>query len=123
MTFINNMYLDYKRLNDKYDINIINKTIINNKNSHFKDIGLALNNLMLIVFDKLFLCFKDDINEFLLFKISNTNFYNVIAFIISIFVFIISFGISFVLIFKYMNSLIESSYRLSNSFYSIKKDL
>ena len=122
MTFINNMYLDYKRLNDNYDMDIINETIINNKNSHFKDIGLALNNLILLVFDKLFFCFKDDINEFLLFKISNTNLYYVIAFILSIFVFIISFGISFISIFNYMESLKESSYRLSCSFYSIKKD-
>ena len=122
MTFINNMYLDYNNLKDKYDIDLINETIINNKNSHFQDIGLALNNLILLVFDKLFFCFKDDINEFLLFKISNTNLYNVVAFILSIFVFMISFGISFILIFKYMESLIESSYRLSCSLYSIKKE-
>jgi hypothetical protein len=122
MTFINNMYLDYKRLNDKYDINIINKTIINNKNSHFQDIGLALNNLIVLVFDKLFFCFKDDINEFLLFKISNTNLYNILAFLLSIFVFLISFGITFIFILKYMESLSESSYRLSYSLYSIKKD-
>ena len=56
------MYLDYKHLDNKTDINIINETIINNKNSHFKDIGLGINNLILFIFDKLFFCFKDDIN-------------------------------------------------------------
>ena len=121
MTLINNMYLDYKRLNNKYDINIINETIINKKISRFKDIGLGLNNVLLIVFDQLFFYFKDDINEFLNYKIRNTNLFNIIALILSVFIFIFSIGFAFISIFKYIESLKESSYRLSCSFYSIKK--
>ena len=123
LTFINNMYLDYIHLDNKTDINIINETIINNKNSHFKDIGLGLNNLILFVFDKLFFYFKDDINEFLLFKIGNSELFNIVAFILSFFIFIFSIGLGFVTIFKYIESLKESTYRISCSFVSIKKHL
>ncbi len=115
------MYLDYKRLNNKYDINIINETIINKKNSRFKDIGLGLNNVLLIVIDQLYFCFKHDINELLNYKISNTNLFNIIALILSVFIFIFSIGFAFISIFKYIEFLKESSYRLSCSFYSIKK--
>ena len=122
ITFIYNMYLDYKRLNNKSDIKTINQTIINNKNSRFKDIGLSLNNLLLVFFDKLFFYLKDDLNEHLLYKITNSKFLNIIVLILSVFIFIFSFGIAFISIFKYIKSLKESIYRLSCSFYFIKKD-
>ena len=122
LTFINNMYLDYKRLNNKYDINIINETIINSKNSHFKDIGLGLNNLFLLIFDKIFFYFKDDINEFLLYKISNSKLFNILILILLVFIFIFCIGFVFISIFKFIESFKESVYRLSCSFYFIKKE-
>ena len=118
LTIISNMYLDYQKLN-KSDINIINTTIIHN--SYFKKIGLGLNNILLIVLDKIFLYFKDDINEFLLYKIKFTKLFNIIAFILlgSIFLFII--GFVFISIYKYTEPIKESTYRLNYSVCNIKK--
>ena len=121
LTYVSNMYLDYKILNNKYDINLINSSIINSYHSHFKDIGLGLNNLLLIVLDKLFHCFKDDVNGFLLYKIYITKLLNIIAIILSSAIFIFIIGFIFISISNYVEPIKESAYRLSCSFYKIKK--
>ena len=122
LTYISNMYLDYKNLENKYDMDLINKTIINNKNSHFKDIGLGLINFLLIAIEKLFLTFKDDINGFLVYKINITSLFNIISFILAIGTFLFIIGFVFISIKFFTEPIKESAYRISFSLYYIKQN-
>ena len=84
---------------------------------------MGLNNIILIATDKLFLCFKDDINEFLIYKIYITKLFNILAFIFAAAIIIFIIGIVFISISKYIESLKKSTFRLSYSFLCMKNNI
>jgi hypothetical protein len=45
MVQLNNIFMEYKKLNNKTDINLINSTLINTQNSQFISIGISLSHL------------------------------------------------------------------------------
>ena len=120
LTYISNMYLDYKNLENKTNKDLINSTIINGANSHFKDIGLALNNMFIFALEKLFSLFKDDINGFILYKIRINSLFNIISLVLAITIFIFIIGFIFISLSKYSEPIKESTYRISCSLYCMK---
>ena len=121
MTQIYNIYLEYKKLNNKMDIEEIKSSLIYSQNSNFISIGKSLNYLYINLIDHIFINFEKDGVSFLKSYIGNINNLNTISivFTFGIFLFLIIFII--ISISKFTEPIKESSYRINCSFYFIKK--
>ena len=119
---INNIYLDYKKLdNNKTNIDIINSTIINGIHSQFENIVESINNMFCYVQIVIFETFKVDQINFKNQYSRNMTLLNIISVIFSfltlLFVnIIVFFGIS-----NFTKPIKNSSYRINCSFYFIKQ--
>ena len=116
-----NLYLNYKKLNNKTNINEINSTLINTKDFYFIKIGLALCHVFFYVQEKIFDCFDEDA---ILLKESYNNrmsLLNIITIVFSIFIFLFVIIFMLISISKYTSSIKDSTYRINCSFYYIKK--
>ena len=120
ITDMNNIFSDYKKINNHTDINKINSSIINTQTSDFILIGLSLSNMIYYVIEKIFDCFQIDVSNFNKSYESNTNILNIISIIFSIsdFLFVIIF--IFLTISKYSEPIKQSSFRINCSFNFIK---
>ena len=121
MTQIYNIYLEYKKLNNKMDIEEIKSSLIYSQNSNFISIGKSLNYLYINLIDHIFISFEKEGISLLLSYIGNINNLNTISivFTLGIFLFLIIFII--ISISKFTEPIKESSYRINCSFYYIKK--
>ncbi len=117
---INNLYMEYKNIENKTDINIINSTIINGPNAHFLYIQLSLNHLFYFLKEKIFSSFKlDEINirkkyNKIILVLNNISIiFSLISFLfINIFIFIS--------LYKFSKPIKESTYRINLSLLNIK---
>ena len=121
ITQIYNIYMEYKKVNNKTDIEEIKSSLINTHNSQFIKIGMSLNYLYIDLIDKIFVNFEKDGINFLLSYVSNISILNTISIVFSsaIFLFLIIFII--LSISKFTEPINESSYRINCSFYYVKK--
>jgi hypothetical protein len=120
ITNMHNIYSDYKKLNNKIDIDAINSTIINTQGSEFTLIGLSLGNMFFYVKEKIYECFKLDVKIFNESYDRNSNILNIISIIFSVFNFLFVIIIIFLTVSQYAKPIKESSYRINCSFNYIK---
>ena len=118
---VKNIYLDYKNLKNKMDIKIINSTLINNEDSRFSLIGLALSNMFLYVKEKIYINFEIDVDNFNESYNKKMNLLNIISIIISILAFLTVIIVMFISIWKFTEPIKRACYRINCSFYFIKK--
>ena len=118
---INNIYLGYKKLNNKMDIKEINDTLIYSGNSKFVDISIALQYMFVSVESKIIQAFDADETSFRLRIHKNLNYLNIASIIYSIFTFLYVVLFIFASISRIINPIKDSTYRICCSFYYIKK--
>ena len=121
MTQINNIYKDYKNLGNKKDIQELKTKIVDNKNNGFFDIGISLNYFYVYIEQAIFSSFEQDENAFInYFRYVNT-LLNLVSIIHSIFIFVFINIFIFISISKFTEPIKVSAYRISCTFYYIKK--
>ena len=118
---LNNLFLDYKKLKNKTDINEINSTIINNPSSSFLHIGLSLSNLFYYTKERIFESFKNDEVNFREKYIMNITLLNLISIILSIISLLFVNIFLFISLYRFSEPIKESTFRINLSFYNIKK--
>ena len=119
MSEISNLYMDYKKLNNKNDIEEIKSKIINY--NQFNSISLGISNFIIYVKRKIFTTFQSDL---LIFKISFNSILTILNFVSIIISIITMFFVNifvFITISRFSRPIKESSYRINCSFYNIKK--
>ena len=121
ITQLSNFYMDYKKLWNKTDINLIKSEIINSPHYKFTLIENSIVNMFNQIRNKIFTTFSKDELDF------NQSFYKkmilfntlLIVYVIIIFIFI-NFYV-FISISKFIEPIKDSSYRINCSFFYIKK--
>ena len=115
---VSKIYLDYRRLDDNKNITNIQNLIINNK---LFLTGLFLEYAYYYIKKEIFTAFKDDEQQFKDHYINYMGYLNVITIIFSIFSLLFINVFMFVTISMYGDPIKKSTYRISCSFYYIKK--
>jgi hypothetical protein len=121
ITQLSNFYMDYKKLSNKTDINLIKSEIINSPHFKFTLIENSIVNMFNQIRNKIFTTFSNDELNF------NQSFYKkMILFnaLLIIYVIIIFFFINFyvfISISKYIEPIKDSTYRINCSFFYIKR--
>ena len=115
---VSKIYLDYSRLDDNKNVTKIQTLIINNK---LFSTGLFLEYAYYYIKDEIFIGFKDDEEQFKNHYINYMGYLNVITIIFSIFSFLFINVFMFVTISMYGDPIKKSTFRISCSFYYIKK--
>lgn len=115
---VSKIYLDYSRLDDNKNVTKIQTLIINNK---LFLTGLFLEYAYYYIKDEIFIGFKDDEEQFKNHYINYMGYLNVITIIFSIFSFLFINVFMFVTISMYGDPIKKSTFRISCSFYYIKK--
>ena len=116
INYIDNLYSNYKGLDDNKNITEIISTIINTQSLEFTNIGLSLNNMFFYVKEKIFDCFWTDVTNFNESFDYNISALNIISIIVSILNFLFVIIIIFLTISNYSKPIKESSYRINCSF-------
>ena len=117
---IHNIFMDYKKLNNKTDIIGI-KNIILLSNYKFTSIQLSLNFFYARAEQVILYAFKADEMNFNKSFIKNSTFLNIICIIFSILTFIFVIIFIFISISDFTEPIKDSTYRINCSFYYIKK--
>ena len=120
MTQIMNLFLDYKRLNNKTDIKDIKEMILSTKNT-FQSIMKCLNYFFIYVIRKIFNSFTADEKDFKKHYIKYISFLNIVSIIYSILLFFFVVVYIFVSLSKYIKPVKESAFRINCSLYFIKQ--
>jgi len=121
VTQLSNYYMDYKKLSNKNDINLIKSQIINSPHYKFIYIENSVNNMFNFVREKIFNSFQNDeinYNQSFAKKITLLNIISIIATLIIFF--FVNFYV-FISISKFTETIKDSTYRINCSFYYIKK--
>ena len=120
MTQVINLYLDYKSLKNKFDIEEI-KTKLFSSNFYFSYIAVSLNKFFECIERKIFISFGIDEKDFTNYYIKYLNILNIFSIIYSIFIFLFVIIYIFSSISNFTAPIKESTYRINCSFYHIKK--
>ena len=113
--------MEYKKLENKTDINKINSTIINGPNAQFLYNELFLSYLLYFLKEKIFESFKkDEINIREKYKKIIT-ILNIISIIFALISFLFINIFIFISLYKFSKPIKESTYRINCSFYNIEK--
>ena len=115
---INKMYLDYKSISDKKDKQKIRELINNNK---FLTIGFFIEYAFIYIKTVVFNAFVSDEEAFKAKFTNNMRYLNLITVIFAIFSFLFVVVFIFVTISIYAEPIKKASFRISRSFYYIKK--
>ena len=118
---IKNIYMDYKKLSNKININEIKEKITNVEHSQFEYISASINNIFSNALEKIFSVFKIDQLNFKNNYSSNMTLLNIISVIFSILTFLFVNIIIFFSISIFSKPIKNSTYRINCSFYYIKK--
>ena len=118
---LKNLYMDYKKIKNKIDINEINSTIIIGQNSPFFSIGLSLGYLFYYVKERIFECFKYDESNFIKKYRSYFTILNLTSIILSIISFLFINIFIIISLYKFTKPIKEAVYRINCSFYNIKQ--
>ena len=121
MVQLNNIFMEYKKLNNKTDINLINSTLINTKNSQFISIGVSLSHLFFFLKEKIFDSFIIDEIHFKNKYLNFLTFLNIISILSSLISFLFINIFIFISLYRFSKHLKKSTYRINCSFFNIKK--
>ena len=120
-TYLNNIYMDYKKLNNKKDVQEIIDKITNSQLFEFKRVRKAFSNVYFYVQQKIYSSFEiDQMNFRNRFRriISMLNIFSVVFFIL---IFLFVFVVVFFTVYNFSGPIKDSTYRINQSFYYIKK--
>ena len=118
---INNIYMDYKKIKNKEDIEEIKTSLLFPENSLFINIGVSLNDFFGIVIKNIFVCFEKDEMNLHKSYINMMNYLNFFSIIISILIFLFIVFFIFIYISQFSEPIKEATYRINCSFFYIKR--
>ena len=118
---ISNIYMDYKKIKNKEDIEEIKTSLLFPENSLFINIGVSLNDFFGIVIKNIFVCFEKDEMNLHKSYINMMNYLNFFSIIISILIFIFIVFFIFIYISQFSEPIKEATYRINCSFFYIKR--
>ena len=118
---INNIYMDYKKLNNKTNITEIKDKLLSGDHSQFGNIGSSINNMFFYVQKVIFKTFQVDQLNFKNKYSNDMTFLNIISVMFSILTFLFVNIIIFISISNFSKPIKNSTYRINCSFYFIKK--
>jgi hypothetical protein len=121
ITETNNIFMDYKKLINKTNIQDINSTLIISINSQFNNIAISLKYLYIYIQQRIFSSFEADQINFIRIYLNVINLLNLCSIIYSIFIFLFVIIYIFISISQFTNPIKDSTYRINCSFYYIKK--
>ena len=118
---INNIYLDYEKLNNKSNITEIKEKLLRLEHSQFENIGVSINNMFSFVQFVIFDTFKIDQLNFKNKFSNNMALLNIISVLFSILTFLFVNIIIFLSLSNFSKPIKNSAYRINCSFYFIKR--
>jgi hypothetical protein len=121
ITQINNIYMDYKKLYNIYNMEEIKARITHAKNSPFEHISISISNMFIYVQNKIFNTFLIDQVNFKHRHSSMMTLFNLINITFSILTFLFVNITIFFSISNFSEPIKNSTYRINCSFYFIKK--
>ena len=121
ITEISKMYMDYKKIKNKDNIEEIKSVIIFSENSQFINIQISLTYFFLYVEWQIFTCFEQDETSLNDSYIRMMNFLNFISIVVSVLLFLFIAFFIFYYISKFSEPIKDASYRINCSFFHIKK--
>jgi len=121
VTQLSNYYMDYKKLSNKTDINLIKSQIIDSPHYKLIYIENSVNNMFNFVREKIFNSFQSDEINFNQSFTKKITLLNIISIIASLIIFFFVNFYVFISISKFTEPIKDSTYRINCSFYYIKK--
>ena len=121
ITEFSNIYMDYKKIINKTDIEEVKSTLITSKDSQFFNIGLCLYYFYLYVEQKILECFEKDETTFTKTYLNTMTLLNIVSIFFSVFIFFFIVIFTFISISNFTQPIKDSTFRINNSFYFIKK--
>ena len=121
ITEISNIYMDYKKIKNKENIEEIRSSLFFQENSKFNNIGQSLNYFFGFVIENIFTHFEKDEIDLNNSYVSMMNFLNIFSIIISILIFLFIVFFIFIYISEFSESIKDATYRINCSFFYIKK--
>ena len=118
---ISNIYMDYKILDNKTDINEIKEKLILREYSQFEYISASINNIFSYTLDKIFRTFRDDQLNARNTYSNNMTLLNIVSVMFSILTFLFVNIIIFFSLSIFSKPIKNSTYRINCSFHYIKK--
>ena len=120
-TFMNNIILDYKKINNKTNVDAIIESITGPELYEFRRLRKAFSNIFFYVQEMIYSSFEIDQDSFRnQFRI-NMNLLNILSFLFSILISLFTFFYIFIGIRNFTKPIKDSTLRISLSFYYIKK--
>ena len=119
-TFMNNIVLDYKTINNKTNVDEIIESITGPQLYEFKRLRKAFSNIFFYVQEMIYSSFEIDQNNFRKQYRRNMNILNILSFLFSILVSLFAFIFIFIGIRNFTKRIKDSTLRINLSFYYIK---
>ena len=119
-TNIKNIFIDYQNLINRTDINEIKPILMDSKDSQFSKISLSLSEVFKNVQEKIYECFEIDITNMGESYNKIMTLLNIVTIIFSFIIFLFVSFVMFYTIWKYSESIKDSTYRINCSFFYIK---
>ena len=119
-TFMNNIVLDYKTINNKTNVDEIIASITGPQLYEFKRLRKAFSNIFFYVQEMIYSSFEIDQNNFRKQYRRNMNILNILSFLFSILVSLFAFIFIFIGIRNFTKRIKDSTLRINLSFYYIK---
>ena len=120
-TYMENIFMDYKKIKNKTNVTEIIKTITGPEFYELKRIRLALSNLIYYIQQKIYSSFEIDQlyfrNNYKIF----ISILNILSLFLSILTLLFVFIVIFISVTNFGKPIKESTYRINQSFYHIKK--
>jgi len=120
-TYMQNIFMDYKKIKNKTNIEEIIKTITGSELYELKRIRLALSNLLYFIQQKIYLSFEIDQLYFRNNYKTNISILNLVSLFLSILTLLFVYIVVFISVSNFGKPIKESTYRINQSFYHIKK--
>jgi len=117
---ISNIYMDYKKIKNKENIEEIKSSLFFQENSKFNNIGLSLNFFFGFVIENIFTHFEKDEVNLNNSYVSMMNFLNLFSIIMSILIFLYIVFFIFIYISNFSEPIKDSTYRINCSLFNIK---
>jgi len=121
ITEISKLYMDYKKIKNKDNIEEIKSSIIFSKDSQFINIGISLTYFFLYVEWQIFTSFEKDETSLNYSYIRMMNYLNLFSIVISILLFLFIVFFIFIYISRFSEPIKDAAYRINCSFFYIKK--
>ena len=120
-TYMENIFMDYKKIKNKTNVTEIIKTITGPDFYELKRIRLAFSSILYYIQQKIYSSFEFDQLYFRISYKTNISILNILSLFLSILTLLFVYIVIFISVTNFGKPIKESTYRINQSFYHIKK--